>query len=74
MGKLKEQNIEFVYIKATEGSTIQDDKFAVNWENAEKAGLLSARIISFPMTAPAAIRRRTLSKRSVMISKDVYCR
>lgn len=41
MGKLKEQNIEFVYIKATEGSTIQDDKFAVNWENAEKAGLLS---------------------------------
>ncbi len=28
MEKLKEQNIRFVYIKATEGSTLQDDKFA----------------------------------------------
>ena len=41
MNELKEQNIEFIYIKATEGSTSQDDRFAENWENAEKAGLLS---------------------------------
>ena len=41
MNKLKEQNIQFVYIKATEGSDLQDDRFAGNWENAKKAGLLS---------------------------------
>ena len=41
MNKLKEQNIAFIYIKATEGSNTQDDRFAENWKNAEKAGLLS---------------------------------
>lgn len=41
MNTLKEQNIDFIYIKATEGSTWQDDRFADNWENAKKAGLLS---------------------------------
>ena len=41
MNKLKEQNIKFIYIKATEGSSKQDDKFAENWENAKQAELLS---------------------------------
>ena len=41
MDKLKEQNVKFIYIKATEGSKSQDDRFAENWENAENAGLLS---------------------------------
>ncbi|MBQ2597703.1 MAG: hypothetical protein II581_07355, partial [Oscillospiraceae bacterium] len=41
MNSLKEQNIQFLYIKATEGSTAQDERFAENWENAKKAGLLS---------------------------------
>ena len=41
MNELKEQNIKFIYIKATEGSTGQDDRFAENWENAKKAELLS---------------------------------
>ena len=41
MNKLKEQNIKFIYIKATEGSKTQDKKFAENWENAKKADLLS---------------------------------
>ncbi len=41
MGVLKEQDIRFVYIKATEGSGSQDPRFAENWKNAEKAGLLS---------------------------------
>ena len=36
MSKFKEQNIEFVYMKATEGSSLQDECFAKNWENAEK--------------------------------------
>lgn len=41
MSRLKEQNIKFVYIKATEGSSSQDSRFAENWEKAQKAGLLS---------------------------------
>ena len=41
MNKLKEQNIKFIYIKATEGSSKQDDKFAEYWENAKQAELLS---------------------------------
>ena len=39
MQKLKEQNIEFIYIKATEGSTIQDERFAENRQKAQKAEL-----------------------------------
>ena len=41
MSKLKAQNIEFIYIKATEGSGSQDNKFAENWENAKKSALPS---------------------------------
>ena len=41
MTRLKEQNIKFIYIKATEGSGSQDARFAENRENAEKAGLPS---------------------------------
>lgn len=40
MNELKEQNIQFIFIKATEGSTYQDGRFEENWENAQKAGLL----------------------------------
>lgn len=41
MNTLKEQNIQFIYIKATEGSSMQDPGFAENWGNAAKAELLS---------------------------------
>ena len=41
MTKLKDQNIQFLYIKATEESSGQAEKFAENWENAKNAGLLS---------------------------------
>ena len=54
MGKLKEQNIEFVYIKATEGSSHQDERFAENWENAEKAGLLSGAYHFFSYDSPGS--------------------
>lgn len=52
MEKLKEQDIQFVYIKATEGSSHQDDKFAVNWTNAEKAGLPSGAYHFFSFDTP----------------------
>ena len=41
MNALKDQNIKFIFIKATEGSSLQDERFAENWENAKNAGLLS---------------------------------
>lgn len=39
MTRLKEQGIHFAYIKATEGSTFVDARFAENWENASSADL-----------------------------------
>lgn len=41
MNKLKEQNIKFIYIKATEGSKTKDNKFDENWTNTKNAELLS---------------------------------
>lgn len=35
----KEDHVQFAFIKATEGSTYQDDLFTQNWEEAEKAGV-----------------------------------
>lgn len=36
---LASQNIRFAFIKATEGSSFTDGRFAYNWEEAPKAGL-----------------------------------
>jgi len=41
MNRLKEQGIQFVYIKATEGRSHVDDYFLRNWSNAEAANLPS---------------------------------
>ncbi len=37
--RLKEQHIDFVYIKATEGSTHVDNSFSKKWSDAKKAGM-----------------------------------
>ena len=52
MTRLKEQNIEFVYIKASEGSSHQDDLFAVNWKNAKEAGLPAGAYHFFSYDSP----------------------
>ena len=41
MQKLKDQDLKFIYIKATEGSSMQDNRFSENWKNAQSASLLS---------------------------------
>jgi len=41
MNEIKNQNIQFIYIKASEGSGMHDNRFVENWENAEDVGLLS---------------------------------
>ena len=52
MNELKEQNISFIYIKATEGSGSQDARFTENWENAKEAGLLSGAYHFFSYDSP----------------------
>ena len=52
MTMLKEQQIEFVYIKASEGSSHQDDLFAVNWKNAKEAGLPAGAYHFFSYDSP----------------------
>ena len=39
MARLKEQGIQFIYIKATEGRSHVDDCFASNWQKAKDANL-----------------------------------
>ena len=62
MEKLKEQNIEFVYIKATEGTTIRDEKFATNWANAKKAGLPSGAYHFFSYDTPGDTQAQNFIK------------
>ena len=52
MAKLKEQNIKFVFIKASEGSSHQDKMFGVNWKNAQQAGLPSGAYHFFSYDTP----------------------
>lgn len=62
MEKLKEQDIKFVFIKATEGSTHQDERFAANWANAEKAGLLSGAYHFFSYDTPGSDQAQNFIK------------
>lgn len=39
MKKLAEQNVQFAYIKATEGSSYVDNYFEQNWDNIAEAGI-----------------------------------
>ena len=41
MKKLEDQGISFVYMKATEGSTYQDEKFSANWASAKETNMPS---------------------------------
>ncbi len=36
---LKEENLAFIFMKATEGGDFKDTRFAKNWIEAEKIGL-----------------------------------
>ena len=71
MAKLKEQNIEFVYIKATEGTTHQDEKFATNWENAKKVGLLSGAYHFFSYDSPGSTQAENYIK---TVGDDIHGR
>ena len=44
--------VKFAYIRATDGTTIQDSTFAQNWQGAEKAGILVGPYHYFTTTSP----------------------
>lgn len=50
---LAAQDIEFAYIKATEGSSHTDERFAKNWEQAGKTGLGIGAYHFFSFDSPA---------------------
>jgi lysozyme len=52
MEMLKAQGIDFIFIKATEGTTHQDRRFAENWENAKNAGLPAGAYHFFSYRSP----------------------
>ncbi|MBA7843735.1 glycoside hydrolase family 25 protein [Klebsiella sp. RHBSTW-00484] len=39
--QLKKQNIQFAFIKATEGESFKDSAFDANWRNARKQGIIT---------------------------------
>ena len=41
---LAEQGVDFAFIKATEGSLLQDRRFAANWAGAAAAGVRAGRV------------------------------
>ena len=47
-------DIQFVYIKATEGGDFRDERFAENWESSGKAGLRRGAYHFFTFKTPGA--------------------
>ena len=52
MVRLQEQGIEFIYMKATEGSGHVDGRFAQNWENAQECGIAAGAYHFFSFDSP----------------------
>jgi lysozyme len=52
MGKLREQGVAFMYIKATEGSSHVDERFAANWQAARDADLPAGAYHFFSYDSP----------------------
>jgi lysozyme len=49
---LAKTDVRFVYIKASEGSDFRDDRFAINWDGAGKAGLKRGAYHFFTLCRP----------------------
>ncbi|MCM1120677.1 MAG: glycoside hydrolase family 25 protein [bacterium] len=52
--RIREQGIDFAFIKATEGSSFVDDRFAANWKEARSAGLYVGAYHFFSFDSPAS--------------------
>ena len=56
MQKLASQGISFVYMKATEGSSFEDSRFAENWDNAEACGMPAGAYHFFSFDSPGRMQ------------------
>jgi len=52
--RLKDQKIDFAFIKATEGSNYKDQNFKQNWQGAQSAGILTGAYHFFSFDSPAS--------------------
>jgi lysozyme len=50
--QVHKSGVQFAFIRATEGTTIQDHDFIKNWQDAEKAGVLVGPYHLFTTTSP----------------------
>lgn len=57
---MKQQGMDFAYIKATEGSAHEDECFDKNWEQAKAAGCFAERIIFLVSKARGRSRQNIL--------------
>lgn len=57
-GRVARDDISFAYIKATEGATFVDSRFAENWSNAEAAGLVRGAYPFFTLCADGEAQAR----------------
>lgn len=56
MEKLAEQGVQFIYMKATEGSGHVDSRFAQNWENAQACGIPAGAYHFFSFDSPGKMQ------------------
>ena len=58
MEKLAEQNVQFIYMKATEGSGFTDSRFADNWTGAAACGIPAGAYHFFSFDSPGRMQAR----------------
>lgn len=56
MEKLAEQNVQFIYMKATEGSGFTDSRFADNWAAAAACGIPAGAYHFFSFDSPGSMQ------------------
>ncbi|HWR23855.1 MAG TPA: GH25 family lysozyme [Feifaniaceae bacterium] len=67
---LSGQDIQFAFLKATEGSTFVDKKFSYNWEHAHKAGLRAGAYHYMSFDSPGLAQAENYM-RAVSRTKDM---
>ena len=78
MEKLAEQNVQFIYMKATEGSGFTDSRFADNWAAAAEHGIPAGAYHFFSIDSPGSMQAQNyidtvgpLGDRSLIPAVDV---
>jgi lysozyme len=61
-GRVADDEIEFAYIKATEGGDLVDERFPGNWAGAGEAGLDRGAYHFFTLCTPGTIQARNFLK------------